>query len=359
MTPTSRRRPSTRSARGTRSARVRGFTAVLAVATAATAAAPAVVSATTVEVTAPPIDAPLPMKPTAVRVEVKNTGKRALRNLRFSVRSTKGVRVRVAGAKKGKTSRTLSTLRAGRSTRVTVRVQRLKGGPKSGSLAVRVQRGKRTVGSERLRFGVPPLTGRYFWGSTYTISGIDQETLYFAGENLVYTDDLEGAWPACPGESEQCRPYQYSEDGKALAIDGKPAEIDGRKISYEGQTYFEFGAPAPGTRWAGTLTYANSFGVCPLYCTYSTEHLQFNADGTFVRNSVTSGTGPVVDFAVVPPEDKGTYEVGSDKLLRLAFGDGTLRTETIGVYLDDAGNPKSPMEGMILNGDGYFDISKD
>ncbi len=176
---------------------------------------------------------------------------------------------------------------------------------------------------------------------------------------MVYTDDLEGAWAACPGESEQCRPYQYSEDGKTLTIDGKPAELDGRKIKFDGQTYFEFGAPPAGTRWAGTLTYSNSFGICPLYCTYSTEHLQFNADGTFVRNSVTSGSSPVLDFAVVPPENKGTYEVGADKLLHMAFADGKVRVETIGVYLDDAGKPKSPMEGMILDGDGYFDISKD
>jgi len=91
---------------------------------------------------------------------------------------------------------------------------------------------------------------------------------------------------------------------------------------------------------------------------YFTEHLQFNADGTFVRNAVASGTGPVVDWASVPPADRGTYEVGADGLLRLAFADGKLRAETIGVFLADDGTPKSPTEGIVLDSDGYFDISE-
>ncbi len=333
--------------------------ALLAVAATATcAAAPAVAGANTVEVTPPPIERPLPMKQTAVRVAIKNTSKRALSNLTLSVRPVKGVRVRIVGAKKGQSSRRLSTLRAGRTARVTVRVQRLKGGPQEGAVTVRVQRGKRTVGSERLRFGTPPLTGRYFWGSTFTLSGTRMETLYFSSDKLVFTDDMEGAWATCTAEDEKCRPYQYSPNAKAnqLVIDGKPATLNGRKLEYDGQSYLELAAPPAGTRWSSVMTYANQSGICPLMCTFFRENLQFNADGTFVRTSVVSGTSPVVDWASVPPENRGTYEVRADKTIRLTFGDGKERIETIGVYVNDDGSLQSPTEGIVLDGDGYFDI---
>ncbi|MBF6618882.1 MAG: hypothetical protein ITG02_01450 [Patulibacter sp.] len=326
--------------------------------TAVTAAAPAVAGAKTVEVTPPPIEQSLPMKQTAVRVAVKNTGKRALRNLRFSVRSTKGVRVRVAGAKKGQSSRTLKTLRAGKTTRVTVRLQRLKGGPTKGAVTVRVKRGKRTVGSEKLRFGVPPLTGRYFWGSTYTISGIRQETLYFATDGLVYTDDMEGSYATCPAADEKCRPYLYDGDSGTLVIDGKPAVLSGGKIDFDGQTYFEWGVPPAGTRFDANVTYANSSGLCPLYCNYFQERLRFSADGMVVRGAVASGSGPVVDYSVVPPSSLATYEVRADGTILMAFADGKQRVETIAFYKDDAGKLKPASDGMLLNGDGYFDISK-
>lgn len=326
---------------------------------AAAAALPAAAAASTVEVTPPSIDRPLQMKRTTVRVAIKNTSKRALRDLSVTVRPPKGVRVRVAGAKKGTSTRRLKTLRAGRTTRISVGVQRLKGGPTSGTVSVRVKRKRKNLASERIRFGVPRLTGRYFWGSTFTLNGIRQETLYFATDGLVYTDDLEGAWATCPAEDAKCRPYQYSEDGKTLVIDGKPAEISGRSIGWDGQRYSELGVPPAGTRWAARMTYSNSSGICPLYCSYFTEHLQFNADGTFVRGALVSGSSPVVDWASVPADQRGTYEVGADGLLRMAFADGKMRTETIGVYVNDDGTLKSPTEGMILNGDGYFDITKD
>lgn len=365
MAPSTLSVPSVRPTFGSARSVVRRACVVALAATASVAVAPSTAAANTVQVTPPPIEKSLSTKQTSVRVAVKNTGKKRLTGLSLTVRPAKGVRVRVVGAKKGRsTTRTLKPLAAGKTARVTVRLQRLKGGPKKGAVTVRVQRKKRTIGSERLRFGVPPknlntLAGRYFWGSTFTLNGIRQETLYFATDGLVYTDDMEGAWATCPAEDEKCRPYQYVAKGNQLTVDGKPAALNGRKLEYDGQNYFEFTAPAPGTRWAGTLTYSNSSGICPLYCTYFTEHLQFNADGTFVRNGVVSGTGPVVDWATVPPENRGTYEVGADKLLHLAFADGKMRVETAAVYVGDDGKPQSPLDGLILDGDGYFDISKD
>lgn len=336
-------------------------TAIVGSVVAALAVGPAgATAASSVAITAPPLEGPLPTKATTIKVAVQNTTTRKLSGLSVNVRPVKGVRVTVVGAKKGTTTRRLPTLKAEKTTRVSVRLQRLKGGPKTGAVTVRVLRGKRTTGSQRVPFGVNPntLAGRYFWGSTYTLNGIRMETLYFSNDGLVFTDDMEGAYANCTAEDEKCRPYQYVAKGNQLQIDGKPGTLNGRKLEYDGQSYFEFAAPPAGTRFDANLTYANSSGICPLYCNYFREDLRFFADGKVVRGAVVSGTGPVVDYGIVPPDSLATYEVRGDGTVRMLFGDGKERIESIAFYVADDGTLEPPSKGVILNGDGYFDISK-
>jgi hypothetical protein len=342
--------------------------ATLAALTPAPAALAA--SAPKVSVTVPPIARALSTtKAATTQIAVANTGPRRASGLRVTVAAARGVQVRVAGAKRAsRRSRALAPIRAGRTVRVGVTLRRTKGGPKTGGLTVKVTRRGRTLATSRLAFGptaaptpkVDPntLAGRLFWGSLYTLNGIQQYWLYFTGPNLVSTEAGEnGAWPACTAVSEVCRPYAYDARTNALTIDGKPATLTGRTLTLDGQSHGEFGYPAPGARWDGTLTYSNSSGICPLYCSYYTENLTFRADGTFLRDAVASGTGPVVDWATVPADRKGTYEIRADHTLLLAFADGTQRLETVAQYLNDDGSLKPPSEGLLLGGDGYFDIS--
>lgn len=252
--------------------------------------------------------------------------------------------------------------------RVGVSLRRTRTGPKRGHLTVRVTRRGRTVARGRLAFGEATpsapeqpanpnsLAGRYFWGSLYTLSGIEQYTLYFTGPDLVYTASTESAWPSCTAVSDVCKPYAYNAATGQLTIEGGPATLAGRQLTLGGQSYGEFGFPPAGARWDVTVTYSNSSGLCPLNCTYYTENLTFRADGTFLRDAVSSGTGPIVDWAAVPPDRKGTYEVRADHTLRLAFADGTERIETVAQYLNDDGTLQAPGEGLLLGGDGYFDI---
>jgi hypothetical protein len=336
-------------------------TAIAGSVVAALAVVPAgATAASSVTITAPPLEGPLPTKGQTVKIAVQNVSKRKLSGLSINVRPVKGVRVTVAGAKKGTTTRRLSTLKAGKTTRVSVRLQRLKGGPKVGAVTARVLRGKRTAASQRVQFGINPntLAGRYFWGSTFTLNGTRMETLYFSNDNLVFTDDMEGAYANCTVADEKCRPYQYVAKGNQLQIDGKPAVLNGRKLEYDGQSYLEFAAPPAGTRFDANLTYVNTSGICPLYCNYFREDLRFFADGKLIRGAVISGTGPVVDYGIVPPDSLATYEVRADGTIRMLFGDGKERIETIAFYLADNGTLQSPSDGVVLNGDGYFDISK-
>jgi hypothetical protein len=282
------------------------------------------------------------------------------------------VKVTLAGAKRGAATRVLKPLKAGRSARVTVTLRRTGRGPQRGSLAVTVRRDGKTVAKTRLTFGStqqtgpaptpepPPnpntLAGRYFWGSLYTLNGIQQHTLWFTGPDLVHTAATESAWPTCTAVSDVCKPYSYDARTNALTIDGKPATLTGRRLSFDEDTYFEWGFPPAGTRWDTLVTYSNSSGICPLYCSYYTEELTFRPDGTFIRGAVSSGSGPIVDWATIPADSKGTYEVRADHTLRLAFADGRERIETVANFLNDDGTLQPVGDGLLLGGDGYFDI---
>ncbi|HEY8582918.1 MAG TPA: hypothetical protein VIL49_08215 [Capillimicrobium sp.] len=328
----------------------------LAAAPAAATAAPAV------RVTVEPIASDLSAK-ASTRVVVRNAGKRRVRGLTLTVAPPQGVTARLAGARKGGLSRALPPLAPGARARVKVTLRRAGDGPPAGAVTVRVARRGKAIASGELRFGgggpAPDpntLAGRYFWASQYTINGTIQRPLYF-GDGFVWVEEqFEDAWPVCAAASETCLPYSYDGRTRALTIGGQPAAFEGSDIMFDEQRYFALQAPPAGARWDTTVTYANSSGLCPLMCSYYREDLTFLPDGTFIRGGVSSGTGPVVDWAVVPDDDKGTYEVRADGTLRLAFADGTERVDTVALFLADDGTLEPPGEGIVLDGDGYFDI---
>ena len=354
--------------------------AALAVAAAIAAAAPtAAVAASPVRVSAKPVAAPLSARPAATTIAVRNVSRRRLAGLTLSVSAAKGVKVALAGAKRGARSRRLKPLKPGRTARVRVTLRASGKGAKRGRLAVRVTRRGKTIGRGRLAFGAGrpskprrpskpgepsqpgapkdpnSLAGRYFWGATYVL-GMQTHSLYFTGPDLVYTDETGDAWPSCAAPSDVCKPYRYDGASGQLTIDGKPATLAGRKLTFDDDDYREFGFPPAGARWDTVVTYSSQSGVCPLYCSFYTENLTFRPDGTFMRDAVASGSGPVVDWASVPPDSKGTYEVRADHTLRLAYEDGRERIETVALYLNDDGTLQAPGEGIVLGGDGYFDI---
>jgi hypothetical protein len=173
----------------------------------------------------------------------------------------------------------------------------------------------------------------------------------------VHVEANDDAFATCPAASEACVPYAYDPASGQVTVNGEPGALQGRSVVLGGDTYLEIGSPPAGARWDAEVTYANSSGLCPMYCTYYREDLSFRSDGTFIRGSVSSGTGGGGDWSVVPADSKGFYEVRADRTLRLAFADGKERIETVGQYMNDDGSLKPPGDGLILGGDGYFDIS--
>lgn len=345
-------------ARLSRRARTMIVGAVVALALPAAASA-----ANSVAVTATPINKQLTTSNAMSTITVRNVTTRRLTGLTLSVPAPKGVQVTIVGAKRGAKVRALPALKAKAQTKVVVRVRRTAKGPTAVTLTPKVIQKRKVVGSGKLTVRKPvpkppaTLTGRYFWGSQYTLNGIQQYTLYFTAKNYVFTDDTDSAWPVCTAVTEDCKTYTYDPKTNRLMIDGKAATLTGNKLEWDGQAYVELGRAKAGTRWDTVLTHSNSSGICPLYCNYYTEHLTFRPDGTFMRSSVASGTGPAVDWAVVPDDQKGTYEIRADGTLRLAFANGTERIETVGLYPEDNGTyPANASAGAVLGGDGYFDI---
>jgi hypothetical protein len=335
-------------------------TALLAAAPATHAASSAPAPAPSVTLTATAITKALPSKGAKATVTVANTGKTRLTGLTLRAAGAKGVTSTIAGAKRG--IRSLKPLKAGAKIRVSVTLKRSKGGPSSGAYGLRVRQKGTVVASGRIAFGPKAkpvedtMVGKYYWGSRYT--GTSSEyTLLFTSPTLVFTGDAETSYPVCTAVTEDCRPYTYDPGTKTLTIDGKPATLEGTKLEYDEQAYFALGTAPAGARWNTVLTTVSTSGLCPLYCNYFREDLTFLPDGTFVRGAVASGSGPVVDYASVPADQKGTYEVRADRTLRLAFADGKERIETLGIYPDkDDAYPADVSAGIVLGGDGYFDI---
>ncbi len=337
----------------------------IAIAGAAMAlAVPAVASAANrVVVTAPPINRELTATNATTTVSVRNTTNRTLTGLTLAVPAPRGVQVTIVGARRGAKVRALPALRARASTRVMVRVRRNgPTAPKTAVLTPKVVQNRRTIGSGRLVIRKPApttLTGRYFWGSQYTLNGPEGHTLYFTSARYVFIGDAKDAWPVCTAPTDVCKPYTYNARTNALVIDGERATLQDHRLTWQNQSHWELGREKAGARWNVVLTHSSATGLCPLYCSYFTEHLTFLPDGTFTRSSVASGTGPVVDWISVPNDRKGTYEVRANGTLRLAFADGTERIRTLGLFPDDGKYPANAAAGIVLGGDGYFDIRRD
>ena len=158
------------------SPRPSSLSAVLAVVAATVVAAPATAATPSISVTPKPVATSLSTKASKTTITVKNGAKRRATGLTLSVTAAKGVKVVLSGAKRGKLSRKLKPLKAGKAVRVGVSLRRTGSkGPRSGSLAVKVTRKGKTVARGRLAFGATTpaapapdpnsLAGRYFWGS--------------------------------------------------------------------------------------------------------------------------------------------------------------------------------------------------
>jgi hypothetical protein len=113
-----------------------------------------------------------------------------------------------------------------------------------------------------------------------------------------------------------------------------------------------------GARWDFQLKYASMSG-CGLYPTRSASQRRaaFGPDGAFVLNGSSFSHDPWANWRSDPPGQQVTHEVRADRTLLLACANGTQQVYTLGIYpAKDGSYPANPAEGIVLDGQGYFDF---
>ena len=261
------------------------------------------------------------------------------------------------------------------SAKVTPRVKRVKlvrrGAKKT--FGVKVVAGKERVATVRLRAKVKgkvvaatrfrvrtedgtttpatSLVGRYFFYKGTTTSAGDKE-LYF-GAGFANADVPDEAYAPCSAATEDCLPYTYDAKTGALTVGSEPGEVPavGGSLTLGGLHYQEAALQQPGARFAVSLTSSYVGYGCPLAGCFSfLSDLTLAADGSYsetvINNFATSATY------------EGTYEVISESRVRLRYVDDEgvagERVKTIGVVLDEAGQPDPAGGGLVLAGAWYF-----
>ena len=98
-----------------------------------------------------------------------------------------------------------------------------------------------------------------------------------------------------------------------------------------------------------------------LGCTVTQKFLSMAPDGKFILSRSTTSTmgdpgmGPFTAVGSYPPDQHGTYEVLDGGRIRLAFADGTVKTETFAVDTNHETNAPDPVgEGVLIGADNFY-----
>jgi hypothetical protein len=352
--------------------------AVLAAASLATAPGADAASSKTARVTVTATK-PAPVersRASTVKVRVVNGTRGTVRGLTVSVSRPTGTTVTLEGAKKGRLTRTLPTLR--RRAGVTLRLRVTPGSKartsstvriavrRGGKVAARVSavvRVKTTTGPDPQVAG-NPFVGRLFWRSSFIGTTTYVEGLYFPGPGFAYRGMPKGGLPACTavtavGDDDGCVPSTFDPASGALTVNAVPAVPSGPHGLQVGEdSYSEAAIPPAGTLWDLTLQYINAYGICPLSCTTVNIGLKMTAAGAFARSAAISGSTTDTDFAALPPDQHGTYAITDGGRITFTYADGKVETQTIGILFNQAG-AADPSYGILLDDSVFFGPSSD
>jgi len=287
-----------------------------------------------------------------VRVRVVNRTARPIRNLRVTLLASGGATVRLAANR----NTTRVTLRARQARTLVARVTATDAS-RPVTLTARVGAGVTAARAIRRVRVLETLSGRYFWGNTYTVMGIRSHAMYFVDARWVYRGFPEGGLPTCTAQTavddgDGCLPYTFNPVTRALTIGGAPATISAEgTIEYDTQSYIEAKVPAAGTSLAGGGAYVWQSGLCPgITCTFGRSDLTMTADGQFGETGYVAGGDLMTggQFTVLPPDQRGTYRVTAPGTIVMSYADGTVKTMTVAVMTDDRGNADAT-KGIILD----------
>lgn len=303
-------------------------------------------------------------KKTKVRVEIDNVGKGDAKNVRVTASGS--------GLSISKAKRSISTLRKGRSEYLTFTVALKGSATRTLSVSAVASGGTKTTTKVKIVQKPKPkkyksLSGRYFWGFMPTTlsdyNGWEPRTVWFLNSKWAYTKAAkDGKKPSCTKTTSVCKRYTYNAKTGVAKIGSQKFTVNTEGFTYKAgkkdrkKSHFEpITLLSKGAKFATDLKRDDWTGYCMLTCTATSERIAFDKKGRFVwkRSSVGSWTGIGSSWAIIPPDQRGTYKVISTGRVELRYSDGKKKRYTIGAVRDLRGKT-SVSEGIILGSKNFY-----
>lgn len=290
--------------------------------------------------------------PAKVQLRIRNSGRASVSGVRVSVRVPKGLTATPARARLARLARGAS-----RTVSVAVVQNALSSSTSPARLTVTATAAHARLG--RATLVLPQgLAGRYLWRAD-PFNNIQFTGYYFVDDRWAYRGAPTGGLPtscttAVGTDSDGCVRYTLDRKTGVLNVGGiaGTAKRNAQDVQINQQFYEEVGIPAKGGRFNEPYASLSSSG-CPLACKFLSASLQLGGDGQFARSDAV--TGDVVNgsiYAVVPPDQHGTYAVGDHGQLTLTYADRTVKTQTFGILSPSANTP-NPDYAALLDGTLY------
>jgi hypothetical protein len=311
-----------------------------------------------------PVQGNLKGKYVKVRVQVRNSGKGDAKNVKVTA-SGKGLTIK-------KKTHSIKTLKNGRSEYLTFNV-RVKSG-KERKLKIKTTSSGGYTASKTVTIAVKPkpvtyksLSDRYFWGYVPTTlssyRGWESRTVWFLNSKWAYVGvPKNGAKPKCTKTTSTCKRYTYNSKTGVAKIGKQKFKVTSDGFEYrvkakEKKAIFEpLTQPKKGAKLATKLINQDWVGNCMLTCTASTERIELGKNGKFLwtRSSVGSWPGLGSNWAIIPPDQRGTYKVISKGRIEFRYSDGSKKRFRIGVMRDVRGKDSPKGEGLVIGDTNFY-----
>lgn len=304
-------------------------------------------------------------KTTRVTVKVSNAS--------FDSGSAKNVVLRASGKglKIATKAKKLGTVAAGKNKSFTFKVKVTKGTLRT--LKIKATASGGYSKSTSVKIGVKPkkkkyssLSGRYFWGSVPTTlsdyHGWVPRGVYFVNKKWAYVSiPKNGKTPRCTKTTKTCKRYAYKKKSGMAKIGKQRFKVTTSGFTFKAKkadkkTHFEhITLPKKGSRFSAKLIRNDWTGYCILSCTTTSERLQLGKNGKFVwaRSSIGSWPGLGSGWAIIPPDQRGTYRVTAKGKILLRYSSGKKERYFFGLAHDLRGKA-SASEGVVLGGTNFY-----
>ncbi len=303
-------------------------------------------------------------KAVKVRVQIENVGKGSSKSIAVKA-SGKGLSI-------AKAKRTVSTLKKGSSQYLTFSVTLKGSASRTLTVTATPSGGKSakatvTVAQKPRPSRYKSLSGRYFWGFVPTTLSDDQgretRSVWFLDKRWAYIGvPKDGKKPRCTKTTSSCKRYTYNAKKGVAKIGAQKFTVtsegfrftarkkDARKAHFEPVTLL-----AKGAKIAVTLERDDWTGYCTITCTATSERISFAKNGRFVwqRSSVGNWSGIGSSWAVVPPDQRGTYRIVGTGRVELRYSNGKKKYYLIGAMRDVRGKT-SLRAGIVVGGKNFY-----